>query len=359
MKTTLPEIHISDVRTFRQCRRKWEWSSPLRRNLEPYIVYPPFFTGRAIHSALEMHYRDGVDLVKAFEDFVTREEQVMKEQGELWPQEANTFEEQTVLAYNMLQHYSMWQQSDTKKYSDKNLKFIHLEYPFEVPLTLPSGRPSRRMRIGGRFDGLVYNTLTDEYWIWETKTTRSITELTGSLGNDEQSALYLYAAQKVFRKPIAGVLYNIIRKKEPTQPRVLQNGLLSKMAIDTTTFHYLNCIKEHHPDWSMETIQEFYGDMLLSLEPNEYKYFLRWPVYKSAVEIQNVMEGVLQTGLEMINPKTPLYPAPSWLACNFCHFKGPCLAKNMGGDYEVLLKEEYRERVVEEDLDDLPTNNGN
>jgi len=348
MKTNIPEIHISDVRTFRQCRRKWEWSSPLKLNLEPYVVYPPFYTGRAIHQALEKHYLNGQDLIEAFEDYVRDEEKLMEEQGTLWPQEADTLEEQTVLAYNMLQHYQAWQHFDDKKYSDKNLKFLEMEYPFVVNMPTTKGGTSRTMRVAGRFDGLVYNTLTEEYYIWETKTTRSVSELTNSLSNDEQSALYLYAARKTFKVPIVGVLYNVLRKKAPTKPRVLQNGLLSKAQIDTTPFHYYSCVKEICPDWEPETVMEFYGDMIMSLQENEYKYFLRYPIYKSDAEVRNVMEGVFHTAKEMLNPRTVAYPAPGWLACNFCHFKGPCLAKNMGQDYEILLSEEYRSRIIPE-----------
>jgi hypothetical protein len=351
MKTTvqtLPEIHISDIRTFRTCRRRWEWSSGLKRNLEPYVVYPPFFTGRGIHEALEMHYRDGEDIIAAFTNFVTVERALMESQGTLWPQEENTFEDQVSLSFNILAHYRAWQAQDDKKYSDKNLEFIKLEYPFNVPLVLPSGHTTVRLRIAGRFDGLVYNRLTQEYWIWETKSTRSASELINTLSNDEQSALYLYAAQKVFKKPIAGVLYNILRKKVPVHPRLLQNGLLSKAAIDTTAFMYLADIKAQYPDWSDETIQEFFGDILASLAENEQKYFLRWPVYKSPLQIRNVMDGVYATAKEMLNPRTVLYPAPGFMSCNFCLFKSPCLTRDMGGDYEVLLNEEYRTRVQQE-----------
>ena len=345
MKNSATEIHISDVRTFRQCRRKWGWSSALKRNLEPYITYPPFFTGRGIHEALERYYRDGVDIIAAFVDFVGAETALMKEQGALWPQEEDTLEEQITLAFGVLHHYRAWQAQDTKKYSDRNLKFLELEYPFNVPFTLPSGRNSRKLTIAGRLDGLVYNTLTDEYWIWETKTARSVQQLVDSLGNDEQSALYMYAAQKIFKHPIAGVLYNVMRKKIPVHPRILQSELLSKSAIDTTAFMYRADIAEQHPDWQEDTIQEFYGDILAKLEENETKYFIRWPVHKSSAQIKIVMDGIYATAMEMLNPKTVLYPSPNWMQCNFCNFKSPCLTMSMGGDYEVLLREEYRERI--------------
>lgn len=53
-------IHTSDRGTFKQCRRRWNWSSPTRLNLVPkpsvYGLYVPFWFGTGIHHALERFY---------------------------------------------------------------------------------------------------------------------------------------------------------------------------------------------------------------------------------------------------------------------------------------------------------------
>jgi len=53
-------IHTSDRATFKQCRRRWVWSSPAHQNLIPkvtiYGIYFPFWFGTGIHHALQHYY---------------------------------------------------------------------------------------------------------------------------------------------------------------------------------------------------------------------------------------------------------------------------------------------------------------
>lgn len=344
-------IHISDIRTFRSCRRKWQWSSPLHRNLESTVPYAPFFTGRAIHHALEMYYTTGELPIDAVQKFIISERDEWEKLGDLWAQEEVIFGEQVNLIEGLLGHYTLWVQQDQKKYSDRNLEFIALEQEFDVPFPVPPGCVDPQLRLGGRFDGIVRHRETGEYWIWETKTTRSIQELVKSLDNDEQCGTYMYAASQMFGHPIVGVLYNIMRKKVPTEPAMLASGLFSQnKSIDTTAFHYVQCIRDEYPNVSDEFILESYSNFLAQLLPNEQKFFVRWPVYRSKYMIDMLMEGLYHTAIEMVDPDTKLYPAPSWLGCNFCPFKGPCLAMNAGIDQEVLLEAEYQVRKSQKSI---------
>lgn len=333
---TSNSIHISDIRAFRQCRRKWAWSSPLRNNLEPTIPYAPFYTGRAVHAALEYYYQDGTPLEETIDRYLATEEAVMLLSG-MWESERQVFEEQMELIQAIIAHYSLWIAVDEKKYSDRNLEFVALEMPFEIELPGIDGAT-----FGGRFDGIVKHLGTGELWIWETKTTRSISELTRSLANDEQCGLYMYAARKI-GFPVVGVLYNMLRKKAPSEPSLLSSGALSKAkSIDTSAMHYAKCIAQTFPDWSSETIQEFYGDMLDYLKDNESKFFQRFPIYRSEQELDQLIMNLVLTAREMLNLELPLYPSPSWVTCSFCSFKAACLTMNAGGNFEVLLDEDFR-----------------
>ncbi len=341
----LAEIHISDVRTFKQCRRKWWWSSPLGRNLEPNVPYAPFFSGRAVHYALEMYYgKKHVPFQTSLDKFFAHEE---KEMGTLWPIERNTFNEQVELVRGITDHYKLWSTGFEGRFADDKLEFLSLEQSFRVPIFARSGRKSTKVMLSGRFDGVVKvaGENGDTYWIWEIKTTRSIEELTHSLANDEQAGAYIWAAQQMYKVPITGVLYNILRKKVPTQPRVLQNGMLSVAKdIDTTAEAYFNAIHTLHPDWKMETIQEYYGEILDTLIQKGNTFFSRFPVYRTQVEIETLAENLHATALEMTRPTTVRYPTPGWMNCKFCHFRSPCLAMNAGADVEFMLEHEYRQR---------------
>lgn len=336
-------IHISDIRSFRQCRRKWNWSSQLRNGLEPAVPYAPFFTGRAIHHCLENYYKSQKPIWDSLDDFYINEEKIF---GAMWKSELAMIEEQKELIAELLRHYMLWIQVDTSAYRDETLQFIDLEIPFDVPLYLPGTQQvSDKIFLQGRFDGLVFHKPTETYWIWETKTTRSIGELARSLENDEQAGAYVYAAQQLKKLPITGVLYNVIRKKAPSHPKELRDGMLSKAKnIDTTPFAYVADVKAHHGDVDWNFIKQFYGDVIDSMSIGNNGFFARYPIKRSPYEIDMLAQNLYHTGMEMINLETVTYPAPSWLNCNFCSFRAPCLAMNKGFDYQALLDAEFKGR---------------
>jgi len=344
------EIHISDLKQFLTCRRRWDWSSLMRRGLEKKITYAPFFTGRAIHWCLEMYYEHVMagspyDWINTF---LERELPSMeKDVGALWDREENLFIEQIELISGMLEHYGKWAPQQLGYFDDHNLRFIALETEFSVPLRTIKGRASSKVFMAGRFDGLVQRKDNGTYWLLETKTTRSINQLQLSLDNDFQCGAYLLAAQEIFQVPISGVLYNLMRKKVPTQPRVLANGLLSQdQRIDTTAEAYTEAIKLQHPDWSYEQIMQVYGDFLTRLLNSPKDYFRRVPIRRTQAELSALAIDIHAIALEMSRPNIPTYAngAAVWRACDNCPFKAPCLAMNAGADFEQILSVEYRPR---------------
>lgn len=352
------EIHISDVRSFKQCRRKWDWSSMLRRGLEPVKPYAPFFTGRAIHHCLEHYYAHGTPFKASLDLFLETEKTSMERTGRLWPVEQETIDEQIDLITGLLAHYEVWLKYDsTGRWTDDQLEFISMETSFSVPILTPRGRASSKVFLAGRFDGLIKRKDDGTYWIWETKTTRSIDELRRSLDNDEQAGAYMYAAQQMFNVPVSGVLYNIIRKKIPTEPRVLQSGYLSKdKRVDTTAFMYMEAARRNHPDWTQKELLIQYEDILNELLEAGNKFFARVPIYRTANEINVLAYNLWLVSLEMTRSAVAIYPTPNWMNCNFCHFRAPCLAMNADADYEFLLQQEFQPRQAWESLevDDTP-----
>lgn len=340
-------IHISDIRNFRACRRKWDWSSALRQNLEPSVPYAPFFVGRAIHYCLEWYYGpEHRNIWESLEQFEANETKIA---GNLWQSEQEKWDESIELIEELLQHYMLWVQVDTMPYRDDTLEFIDLEIPFNVPLYNPeTGAEDKEVRLEGRFDGLVFHKPTQTYWIWECKTARSITELAKSLENDEQAGAYIYAAQMLRNIPITGVLYNILRKRAPSHPRILDSGYVSKAKGDFTMFSYVADVRRAHPDWDWQMIQEHYGSVFYEYSIQDNGFFARFPIKRSQEEITNLMANLYWTAKEMVDPNLRVYPAPTFIQCNFCPFRAPCLAKNRNGNYEELLRAEYQIRIKAE-----------
>ena len=340
-------IHVSDVRTFRSCRRKFKWSSRLYDNMEPIVPYAPFYSGRAVHYALEELYGpEKTPLMESVSAFVTNERKLFEEaSGPLWPQEEEMVREQDALVEDILGHYDLWRKLYVGRFNDQDLDIVAMEVPFTVPLYRPDGTISPDIHFSGRFDGLAIDRETGAYWIFETKTTRSIEQLRKTLINDEQCGGYLHAARWLWPdRNFAGVLYNILRKKAPTRPKVLKNETISKAKIDTPAYIYIEAIREQFPDWTIETIEQEYGDKIAELAEKPNTYFARVPIYRGTFETDVLAQNIYHTGMEMINKDTVMYPCPNFMSCGFCHFRGPCLTKNVDGDFATILNMEYKPR---------------
>jgi hypothetical protein len=350
------ELHISDIKAFKQCRRKWHWSSQLpgRMGLERIVTYAPFFTGKAVHHAMQHRYENGEEMTSSAQVFIDKEKKAMTAGGDLWESEEATVQEQTDLVMGMLEHYQSWASRNKEPYNDSELRFLSLETSFHVPLRTPSGRASNKVELGGRFDGVVEHISSGTYWIFETKTTRSIKELISSLANDEQAGTYVYAAQDLLKVHISGVLYNILRKKVPTEPQVLKSsGYLSQRAdADTTAQAFVDFACKHHSDWTRDEVLTHYQTYVDMLLEKGNTFFVRHAVHRTPEEIKQLQKDLWAVSLEMTNPKVPLYPNPSWLNCGFCSFRTPCLMMNAGGDYESILEEEYRPRRPWDDAEE-------
>jgi hypothetical protein len=293
-----------------------------------------------------------MSLYDATDISLTIEEEKMTAAGTLWEQEIEMLTEQSTLAYGLMEHYNIWvgskEQADNP-WGDNNLEFLDMETVFNVPILTEGGRPSSRVWLGGRFDGIVRRRDDGSLWLFESKTSRSILELQKTLAFDEQAGGYIYAAQLLLGEQIYGVVYNIMRKKVPTRPRVLNTGELSKNKnIDSTFAYYWSCIEDQHPDLPKEAKVESYRDILEHLNNKGNTFFSRTVIRRTEAEIEELARNLRVTALEMVRPSTVLYPAPGWTNCTFCRFTAPCLAMNSGHDYEMILDHEYRKRTDRE-----------
>jgi hypothetical protein len=326
------EIHISDVLAFKSCRRKWDYSSLLRRNLTPIGIYAPFFTGRVIHGALDALYRYGINPADEVIELVAKE---TKELQEKFPtvHAANvpTINEQMALCVAILEHYMQWRASFRGKFNDNDLDFLNVEQAFNVPMRTNRGFLARSLRLAGRFDGIVRHKKDDQLYLWEVKTTRSIAQRLKQLDLEEQADAYCIAAQELLQQPIAGVIYTLIRKAVPQSPQVLKNGFLSQnKAIDTTFAHYLAAIRSHHGHIATnQFIQETYGDFLQHLLDNGNPFFERVMIRRSQAQLKSARNELYAVALEMTRPSIPIYKHGQ-IGCNWCIVREPCIAQQQG-----------------------------
>lgn len=331
------EIHISDIMRFKRCRREWNWSSHLRRNLEPRDKYAPLWIGTLVHHGLEQWYRSQLMPEESIPHFAADQ---IGPTRDLTDKE----DEHAIFAINLVDNYIKWQRTDRTWLADKNFDFIAPEQDFKVLLWATS---RARVWLAGRFDGIVRRRDNGMLYLWEIKTTRSIMEREKQLDFDEQTSAYLYAARKL-GYDVQGVIYTLIRKKLPESPRVLKNGFLSAdKAIDTTMIHYWQCVKDQHADlWNRSSedrtiVIDTYREILDHLGSQPNKFFKRVTVNRSQREIKHSADEIVAVAREMLSKQTPIYMTAT-AGCNWCLFRTPCAAYNRGQDYEAILERDYR-----------------
>jgi hypothetical protein len=89
---------------------------------------------------------------------------------------------------------------------DKEVKWVAREHSFTVL------SPIDGIRMRGKIDGVF--DLGDSLWLFETKTKGAFNglDIQTQLYRDSQTLFYSYAAERIYERPVQGILYNVIRR---------------------------------------------------------------------------------------------------------------------------------------------------
>lgn len=344
----LEPIHTTDRSTFKNCRQKWDMSSNLRMNLEPEHPYEPFFFGTAIHDALALYYDPSTprDIVSAFEQaFAPAIKEWFDEltEGQETPSEEqwNKKEELEDLGSGMLDQYDTY----AKREDDfeviwteraEQIVGIHLPYEFD-PQTIP---------YSFRCDGLVRDK-RGLYWILEHKTTASFPGTVDYLMHDDQVSTYIWALQIALGIKIEGVIYNFIRKKiaqplkllKPTKNEPIKFSV--DQAQDTTHELAKKALFEYWPKGQGLPLK--YREFLDFLYHKPDNFIHRETIKRNRKEVANTGAMLPYELFDMLDDPH-IYRTPTKMNCNGCIFFDPCLLKWESGNWEELLKTNYKQR---------------
>ncbi len=375
-------IHITDLQDFCRCKRAWNWSSMLRRGLQPVVSPVPLFFGSAIHYALDFGYRDciGQSVAKfslkaalhAFRRWISEyTKATISYAGPLWDFEAEQIEESRRLGVLMLRHYGLWARP-----LDKLFKVIGMEYKFKVPLP---GFESHGMEYAGRFDGYLEDIKTGARFLLEFKTAKSIrSRATGRMSSNiegvlrgMQSAAYTWASGQIYDEPAQGVLYRFLHKKAPDMPKPLQNGGYSRAKTIKSSeawFKYVlyRIAKDKLDTWEVEgtppTLEDLYeseiaqaaGPLAVLRERQTIshglvtgnEFFLQLAMTKKPAQVRDTLQCLVHEGQRMIDPSQPIYPT-SGFHCNWCSYKAVCdmIAYGHEDQVEAILDAAYGPRT--------------
>lgn len=354
---TLPEIHITDLTAFCTCRRKWDYSSMLRQGRQPSFPPEPLLLGQGVHEALDYGYQEsagtnepmGFDFLAARNRFdywlKLREARIIKYTGPLWPQEIELLAGVRELGLAMLKHYSLWSPSRDFRYT-----LLGTEMTFKMPipslLSPVDGHYSPALNYAGRFDGVVRNLYNGRHYVLEFKTTKSISRMSGVFRGMQPTA-YIWAASEVYKTPITGVLYRILRKKIPSDPVPLQAaGKFSKAKRQNTSWewfkYWIEAWAKYHKV-TTERVLALNKGVKAMLQEKGNEFFKEQVITRGDGQIQECLRALAYEGAQMANPDTPVYPL-SGMHCGWCAFKEPCDLMSLGMPYSALLDAEYAPR---------------
>jgi CRISPR/Cas system-associated exonuclease Cas4 (RecB family) len=326
------DIHVTDMRQFQDCRLKWWFSSPLKRNMAPNLPSIPIFIGSLFHEAIEAWHNtffkrtssewalaDGLDAI------VAEAEKTFEHPGFVYSSKTVPTEGYAAaidLATAMFEHYAMW--------APGRWEIIEVERPFRVNIPMPKTGNYSRGVLKGTMDAIV--RYRGDLWVLEVKTAGNAAKGQAKEMNlDLQMSAYLWASRKLGYKT-KGVLRLTAFKILPKKPEMTQKGRLSKRRITTTHEMYMQAIVENelNPDDYIEKLDE--------LLDQENPCFALKPFEKAEAELRVVERRLYNTYRQMSSPV--IYPNEG-MFCRNCWFLEPCLAMNQGLDFEWLLEEDY------------------
>ncbi|ACV57534.1 PD-(D/E)XK nuclease family protein [Alicyclobacillus acidocaldarius] len=139
---------------------------------------------------------------------------------------------------------------------------VAVEREFQLPIVNPAtGRKSRKYLLGGKIDGVCEDE-QGKLWILENKTTASIEQFKQSYGMSQQLTLYVYAAARIFDRPIAGAVVRSVQKSR-MEPK-------------------------HRNGEMVETWEDFRDRLMAEYEENPAKYLSEDEVLRSSEQVKQL-----------------------------------------------------------------------
>lgn len=344
MEERVAVIRTSDRIGFKKCRRRWDWSSHLRGNLEPIRQANPLWMGVGVHFALEDFHNENV-YESPRRAFLAYAYACKQHNPNYLPMD---WRELTKLSVGMMDYYPIWLRSrdPLKTYVVDGIPQVEVNFKIDIPLD-----PELLARHG--YTSAVYSGTLDRVaidddnrlWIVEYKTAKTIQ--THFYATDPQVSTYVWACEHVYDLPVAGVIYQQHRKDVPNLPRILKNGSLSCAAQQKTTHRlYRKAIIDHYE--SVDKAPAKIVDCLnnLAAEENEdYDDFIRRDkIYRNTKTSEAEAQKILLESVDMTNLDLSLYPNPTRDCAHMCPFLTSCVTLDDGGDWEYEMSLDFQKR---------------
>ena len=297
--------------------------------LEPKAKKIQLERGSWLHVLLQTHY-DGEDWKRAHKRLTTVFYDLFEEQRE----ELGDLPDECLRIMRSYLRY--WKNEDQF--------LIPVDSELDEIVTLPNG-----LEFHIIVDLIMEDRRTGILWPFDHKSRKSF-ESSDNMLLDPQLSNYYWALRIMGYKPLGGVVYNEIRTKPPTVPKLTaRTGQLSRRRnIDTDVYTFMSQIKRYGFDPSD------YADILRHLARTEHeRFFRRVKLPKDPPLLRTMRRELVYSAREIANAeRANAFPRSFNKQCRWdCDFRNICIAELMGGDISSMIKMNFRRRTREDQIE--------
>lgn len=324
----LVSVSVSKLKTWKSCQQKYHYK--YKQKLRPKQKVRPLALGSLVHKCLETH-DNGEDWIKVIKDYNTNEfsKLFLEEKAELGDIPHDCL--RICRAY--FNYYSE---------IDKKFETISTEVGFQIRI------PKTNIVIEGIIDKVARNTVTGKVWGIEHKTAKKDIPTEMFRATDVQTTVYEWALLMMAdelgfdRKDFAGMMFDYLKTKPPTQPRLLKKGTMSVAKIDCDKWTYLEALKKEGLD------PKDYVDFIATLDSNNS--FRRIPIAKSKDMIQLIMKDFVNGVNQMVEwGDKPTRNLSFTCDRPKCEYRQLCMAEVQGLEVDGIIEQFYEPRDEKEE----------
>lgn len=317
----------SMLKTMRRCPKQADYKYAQR--LKPKVLGKPLKRGTWMHLLLEEHHQG--------RDWRLMHEELSKKFSQLFDEEKDYYGDLPNECRQLMEGY-IWHYKDDP--------WTVLEIEFTVETEFPDGTLYR-----GKVDALVENQFG--LWLVDHKTHGTLPN-SSFRAKDAQSALYLWACRRN-RIPVQGFIWNYLKTKAPSKPRLLKDGSrLSTKLGDTTYLTYVRELKKFKEEQgyrisraNVEYANRLKAQRYVPGEPQTSPFFQRVVLEKDNAMLRRVAKENFRTSKHMHSYDFTSDPESvernASRNCDFdCSYKDLCEVELIGGNDQYLRKQMFR-----------------
>lgn len=319
--TDKPTVSQSKAARWNTCRASYNYKYNLK--LGRRRVVRPLTFGSAVHKVIEDTTAglSGLRLKKSLQDWAKTE----LDKGKYFTAELEMFHEAVDEAWDVMREYTSFWPKDHLTYMPVKGKKAEHDIRWDPP--------GEDFTITGKIDAFA-RSKNKLKWLVEHKSGKNLMS-EEDRWRSIQGALYITVGRELGFPDVDGMVWDMIRSKTPTKPRLLVNGTFSLAKLDSMPSVVIDTIKAAGQN------PKDYPSLIASAEANRSQWFQR--VFQPITENvrAHLYNEFTDTARDIIDNGHKVHRMTIGKHCGWCDYEPICRALMSGSDHEYVIEKEY------------------